>query len=91
MSDTRKGWERYCKYLCACPDAGVTLDISRMKFDDGLFAQADAALQAVQFLVAPADRCAGRANRSSMPRRAPMSLATTWAEAASSSAPVALS
>ncbi|HRX85529.1 MAG TPA: glucose-6-phosphate isomerase [Phycisphaerae bacterium] len=45
MSDTRKGWERYCKYLCACPDAGVTLDISRMKFDDGLFAQADAALQ----------------------------------------------
>jgi glucose-6-phosphate isomerase len=28
-------WERYKKYLCACPSIGLTLDISRMNFKDG--------------------------------------------------------
>lgn len=27
-------WERYCHYLCACPNIGVELDISRMSFPD---------------------------------------------------------
>ncbi len=27
-------WERYKKYLCACPSIGLTLDISRMNFKD---------------------------------------------------------
>lgn len=28
-------WERYRKYLCACPSLGLSLDISRMSFEDG--------------------------------------------------------
>ena len=32
-------WNRYKKYLCSCPSIGLTLDISRMNFDDGFFAR----------------------------------------------------
>jgi glucose-6-phosphate isomerase len=28
-------WKRYQKYLCQAPGMGITLDISRMRFDDG--------------------------------------------------------
>ncbi|MBQ9395855.1 MAG: glucose-6-phosphate isomerase [Proteobacteria bacterium] len=28
-------WQRYQKYLCVCPDIELSLDISRMRFDDG--------------------------------------------------------
>ena len=30
----RQLWERYRKHLCACDSIGLTLDVSRMKFDD---------------------------------------------------------
>ncbi|MDD2539708.1 MAG: glucose-6-phosphate isomerase [Desulfuromonadaceae bacterium] len=38
-------WNRYQEYLCHCPEIGLTLDISRMKFPDGFFTQMDAAIQ----------------------------------------------
>jgi glucose-6-phosphate isomerase len=37
--DQRSHWERYKKYLCQCPSIGMTLDISRMSFDDDLFSR----------------------------------------------------
>ncbi|MDD2899678.1 MAG: glucose-6-phosphate isomerase [Desulfuromonadaceae bacterium] len=30
-------WNRYTKYLCSCPEIGISLDISRMKFADDFF------------------------------------------------------
>lgn len=30
-------WNRYKSYLCSCPEIGLTLDISRMNFDDSYF------------------------------------------------------
>ena len=30
-------WNRYQKHLCSCPEIGLTLDISRMKFADSFF------------------------------------------------------
>ncbi len=30
-------WKRYQKYLCSCPALDLSLDISRMTFDDGYF------------------------------------------------------
>src|SRR5215207_144701 len=30
----RQLWERYKKYLCVCEPIGLTLDVSRMGFDD---------------------------------------------------------
>lgn len=38
-------WNRYRKNLCHCPEIGLSLDISRMKFSDGFFAQMEPALQ----------------------------------------------
>jgi glucose-6-phosphate isomerase len=35
--DAKSLWERYRQYLCVCEDLGLTLDISRMNFDDELF------------------------------------------------------
>ena len=32
-------WRRYQQYLCQCPSVGLTLDISRMDFDDDFFDQ----------------------------------------------------
>jgi len=32
-------YRRYCKYLCVCEDIGLTLDISRMNFDEQFFAR----------------------------------------------------
>lgn len=32
-------WQRYQKHLCVCPTLNLSLDISRMTFDDGFFAQ----------------------------------------------------
>lgn len=37
-------WERFCRHLCACPEVGISLDISRMHFADGLFAEQSDAL-----------------------------------------------
>jgi glucose-6-phosphate isomerase len=37
MSQTKALWERYQKYLAACPSIDLCLDISRMRFDDGFF------------------------------------------------------
>ena len=31
-------FNRYRKYLCVCEDIDLSLDISRMKFDDNFFA-----------------------------------------------------
>ena len=30
-------WDRYKKYVCSCPSIGLTVDISRMSFDEGYF------------------------------------------------------
>ena len=38
-------WERYKKYLCACPSIGLTLDISRMDFTDEQLDHLEPALQ----------------------------------------------
>ncbi|HXA13854.1 MAG TPA: glucose-6-phosphate isomerase [Opitutaceae bacterium] len=44
MSD-RPLWERYQKHLCACPEIGLSLDISRMNFPDSYFAEMEPRLQ----------------------------------------------
>ena len=38
-------WNRYQKHLCNCPEIGLSLDISRMKFADGFFAQMEPAMR----------------------------------------------
>jgi glucose-6-phosphate isomerase len=38
-------WNRYKKYLCRVDSVGLTLDISRMTFDDGFFAKMEPAIQ----------------------------------------------
>lgn len=37
-------WKRYCEYRCSCPAAGVTLDISRMKFSDSFLGDMSGAM-----------------------------------------------
>src|SRR3954447_26993623 len=32
-------WHRYQKYLCRVPSLGLTLDVSRMRFDDGFLSR----------------------------------------------------
>jgi glucose-6-phosphate isomerase len=32
-------WQRYTQHLCECPEIGLSLDISRMKFNDGFLAR----------------------------------------------------
>ena len=55
MSDT---WNRYCKYLIADAELGFTLDVSRVRFEDGdlvhLLPRVEQALQAMQKLEAGA-------------------------------------
>ena len=29
-------WQRHQQYLCRAPDLGLTLDVSRMRFEEGL-------------------------------------------------------
>jgi glucose-6-phosphate isomerase len=38
-------WNRYQKHLCHCPEIGLALDISRMKFSDMFFVQMEPAMQ----------------------------------------------
>ncbi|MDD2309027.1 MAG: glucose-6-phosphate isomerase [Desulfuromonadaceae bacterium] len=38
-------WDRYQKHLCSCPEIGLTLDISRMKFADSFFKKMEPAIQ----------------------------------------------
>ena len=38
-------WNRYKKHLCRVPAVGLTLDISRMTFDDGFFARMAPAME----------------------------------------------
>src|SRR5260370_40181243 len=37
MNDLQSRWLRYQKHLAVCPSIALTLDISRMRFDDGFF------------------------------------------------------
>jgi glucose-6-phosphate isomerase len=37
MSDTKELWKRYQTYLVVCPTIDLSLDISRMRFDDAFF------------------------------------------------------
>lgn len=37
-------WQRYQQYLCRVPSLGLTLDVSRMRFDDDFFARMKPAL-----------------------------------------------
>jgi glucose-6-phosphate isomerase len=43
--DNRALWERYKNYLCDCPSAGMTLDISRMDFTDEYLARMEPSIQ----------------------------------------------
>jgi len=45
MSDELKLWKRYQHHLCVAADLGLTVDISRMNFDDGFFTQMEPRLQ----------------------------------------------
>jgi glucose-6-phosphate isomerase len=38
-------WNRYSNYLCSCSEIGLSLDISRMNFDDGFFERMEPAMQ----------------------------------------------
>ena len=38
-------WQRYQQFLCTCPSIGLSLDISRMNFDDAFFDQMKAPMQ----------------------------------------------
>ncbi len=38
-------WNRYHKHLCSCPEIGLFLDISRMKFADSFFTLMEPAIQ----------------------------------------------
>ena len=38
-------WNRYQKHLCHCPQIGLSLDISRMKFTDSFFEQMEPVIQ----------------------------------------------
>jgi glucose-6-phosphate isomerase len=38
-------WQRYNTYLCSCPEISLSLDISRMNFGNGFFAQMEPAMQ----------------------------------------------
>ncbi|MFZ4855347.1 MAG: glucose-6-phosphate isomerase [Desulfuromonadaceae bacterium] len=38
-------WSRYQKHLCNCPEIGLSLDISRMKFADNFFEQMEPAMR----------------------------------------------
>src|ERR1700733_8429849 len=38
-------WDRYKKHLCRIDSVGLTLDISRMTFDDAFFAKMEPAIQ----------------------------------------------
>src|SRR5262245_42556483 len=38
-------WERYQKHLCSAPSLGLTLDISRMRFEDGFIERMAAPMQ----------------------------------------------
>ncbi len=35
--DNRQRWQRFLQHVCRCDEIGLTLDISRMNFDDGFF------------------------------------------------------
>src|SRR5262245_57810201 len=41
----RELWHRYTQYLCAAPSLGLTLDVSRMTFDDAFLARMEPAVQ----------------------------------------------
>ena len=38
-------WKRYQQYLCQVPSLGLTLDVSRMRFEDGFLERMDAPMQ----------------------------------------------
>jgi glucose-6-phosphate isomerase len=38
-------WDRYNRYLCNCPEIGLSLDISRMNFDGTFFERMEPAMQ----------------------------------------------
>ena len=38
-------WKRYSAFLCHCPEIGLSLDVSRMKFDDGFLNRMEPAMQ----------------------------------------------
>jgi glucose-6-phosphate isomerase len=38
MTTPAQSWNRYQKYLCVCPSVGMTLDVSRMSFEESFLA-----------------------------------------------------
>ena len=45
MDNQLKLWQRYQQYYCTDEAAGLAVDISRMDFDEGFFAQMEPRLQ----------------------------------------------
>ncbi len=43
--DKTELWHRYCRYLCSCPEIGLSLDISRMMFNDSFFSRIEPDMQ----------------------------------------------
>src|SRR5947209_9136790 len=39
-------WHRYCDLLCTVPELGLSVDVSRMTFDDAFLARMEVAMQA---------------------------------------------
>jgi glucose-6-phosphate isomerase len=46
MNDARALWARYQKYLVTCPSIGLSLDVSRMRFDDAFLQRMQAPIDA---------------------------------------------
>jgi glucose-6-phosphate isomerase len=55
MTD-RELWRRYCTLLCPVPDLGMTIDVSRMTFDDAFLARMEPAMQAAFAAMADLER-----------------------------------
>ncbi len=38
-------WQRYCEHLCVCAEIGLSVDVSRMRFDDGFWGRMEPQLE----------------------------------------------
>lgn len=54
--DARSLWRRYRDTLCECPNVGMTLDISRMAFEDGFLADMEPSMQRAYDAMAELER-----------------------------------
>ncbi len=55
-AEARTLWERYCEHLCTCREIGLSLDVSRMGFDDGYWERMEPRLQAAYVAMGELER-----------------------------------